>query len=50
MVDKLTGNIVPLIERGQGILEVPLQLMTPRVSKDGSALAPSETLLYAFDI
>jgi hypothetical protein len=23
MVDKLTGNIIPLIERGQGILEVP---------------------------
>jgi hypothetical protein len=29
MVDKLTGNIIPLIERGQGILEVPLQMMTP---------------------
>jgi transposase InsO family protein len=50
MVDKLTGNIVPLVERGQGILEVPLQLMTPRITQDGSALAPSETLLYAFDI
>jgi len=40
MVDKLTGNIVPLVERGQGILEVPLQLMTPRITQDGSALAP----------
>ncbi len=24
MVDKITGNIIPLVERGQGILEVPL--------------------------
>ena len=50
MVDKLTGNIIPLVERGQGILEVPLHLMTPRLSKDDHALASSETLLYAFDI
>jgi transposase InsO family protein len=50
IVDKLTGNIIPLIERGQGILEVPLQLMTPRLLSDDHALAHPETILYAFDI
>ncbi len=28
-IDKLTGNITPLIERGKGILELPLHLMLP---------------------
>jgi transposase InsO family protein len=50
MVDKLTGNIIPLIERGQGILEVPLQMMTPRTNVDDTDSMPSETILYAFDI
>jgi hypothetical protein len=50
MVDKLTGNIIPLIERGQGILEVPLQLMTSRTNVDDSAMTPSEKILYTFDI
>ncbi len=49
MVDKLTGNIIPLIERGQGILEVPLQMMTPRTNVDDTESMPSETILYAFD-
>ncbi len=50
MVDKQTGNIIPLIERGRGILEVPLQLMTPRAAADLDPLATKETILYAFDI
>jgi transposase InsO family protein len=50
MVDKLTGNIIPLIERGHGILEVPLQMMTPKSNVDDSAATPSETILYTFDI
>ncbi len=50
MVDKQTGNIIPLIERGRGILEVPLQLMTPRATADTDPLATNETILYAFDI
>jgi transposase InsO family protein len=50
MVDKLTGNIIPLIERGQGILEVPLQLMTPRTNVDASSTMTPEALLYTFDI
>jgi transposase InsO family protein len=28
-IDKLTGNITPLVERGKGILELPLHLMLP---------------------
>ena len=28
-IDKLTGNITPLIERGKGILELPLHLLLP---------------------
>ncbi len=28
-IDKLTGNITPLVERGKGILELPLHLMMP---------------------
>ncbi len=50
MVEKHTGNIIPLIERGQGILEVPLQLMTPRAQTDDNALVTSETILYVYDI
>jgi hypothetical protein len=50
MVDKQTGNIIPLIERGRGILEVPLQLMTPRATAGADPLATKETILYAFDI
>jgi hypothetical protein len=50
MVDKQTGNSIPLIERGQGILEVPLQLMTPRVNVDDTATTSAEKILYAFDI
>jgi hypothetical protein len=29
IIDKLTGNITPLIERGKGILELPLHLLLP---------------------
>jgi hypothetical protein len=50
MVDKHTGNIIPLIERGQGILEVPLQLMLPRDNLPTSILATPETIIYTFDI
>jgi len=28
-IDKLTGNVTPLVERGKGILELPLHLMLP---------------------
>ncbi len=49
MIDKQTGNIIPLIERGQGILEVPLQLFTPRGTNDGNIFVAG-TILYAFDI
>ncbi len=28
-IDKLTGSITPLVERGKGILELPLHLMLP---------------------
>ena len=49
MVDKQTGNIIPLIERGKRILEVPLQLMIPNYSAEGDT-TDKETILYAFDI
>jgi hypothetical protein len=49
MVDKQTGNIIPLIERGKEILEVPLQLMIPNYSAEGDT-TDKETILYAFDI
>jgi hypothetical protein len=49
MVDKQTGNIIPLIERGKKILEVPLQLMIPNYSAEGDT-TDKETILYAFDI
>jgi hypothetical protein len=29
-VDKITGEVTPLIERGRGILELPLHMMVPR--------------------
>jgi hypothetical protein len=50
MVDKLTGNVIPLIERGQGILEVPLQLIVPRDSNGAVILTAPERILYTFDI
>ena len=50
MVDKITGNIIPLIERGQGILEVSLQLVLPRNNMVAGALTASESILYTFDI
>jgi hypothetical protein len=50
MVDKITANIIPLIERGQGILEVPLQLVLPRDNKAAATLTASENILYTFDI
>ncbi len=28
-IDKLTGNVTPLVERGKGILELPIHLMLP---------------------
>ena len=50
MVDKLTGNVIPLIERGQGILEVPLQLIVPREPNGAATLTAPEPMLYTFDI
>ena len=29
-IDKITGAVTPLVERGKGILELPLHLMIPR--------------------
>jgi hypothetical protein len=28
-IDKLTGNVTPLVERGKGILEIPIHMMLP---------------------
>ena len=50
MVDKITGNIIPLVERGQGILEVPLRLMTPRLTQRKQPMDTSEPILFAFDV
>ena len=53
IIDKQTGNIIPLVERGQGILEVPLSLMTPRIISGelgDSSMVSEEIALYAYDI
>jgi hypothetical protein len=53
MIDKQTGNIIRLVERGQGILEVPLRFMTPRIipgELGDSSIVSGEIALYAFDI
>ncbi len=46
MVDKLTGNVIPLIERGQGILEAPLQLIVPGDSNGTVILTADSTRTY----
>jgi hypothetical protein len=41
-VDKITGEVTPLIERGKGILELPLHMMVPR-GKCLSLASPAAT-------
>jgi hypothetical protein len=38
-IDKITGAVTPLVERGKGILELPLHLMIPR-GKSLTAISP----------
>jgi transposase InsO family protein len=42
-IDKVTGSVTPLIERGKGILELPLHLMLP--SGVSLALTPNQSPL-----